>query len=360
MLTIVLYGVLSFCCAAAWDYTSLLIFRLIQGFGLGGEVPIAASYINEIAKAKGRGRFFLLYELVFPLGLMIASLAGVWIVPHLGWRWLFALGGPVAAIAALMRWTLPESPRWLASVGRNEEAEKAMVFIEQRVKRTSGADLPEIRIVPVAGLTAKRTRIAELFSHVYLRRTIVVWVIWFASYFANYGLVTWLPSIYRTIFKLPLDKALVYGMVAQVAGMIGSITAALLVDILGRRLLIGLYFLIAGIFELALWYAGAVTAFQTLVLSSLAIVFIGANCLIVYLYTPELYPTRMRALGSSIASAWLRVAAMLGPVVVGFVITHYNVSWNFLVFAAVIIIAGILILSLGIETKGKVLEEISP
>jgi len=360
MLTIVLYGLLSFCCAAAWDYTSLLLFRLVQGFGLGGQVPIAAAYISEIARAKGRGRFFLLYELVFPLGLMVAALAGVWIVPHLGWRWLFGVGGPVAIIAAVMRWTLPESPRWLASVGRTEEAEKAMIFIEQRVRKASGTELAEPNIVPVAGSATKRTRVAELFSAIYLKRTVIVWVIWFASYFANYGLVTWLPSIYRAVFKLPLSKALLYSMVTQVAGLIGNIIAALMVDMLGRRLLMGIAFLAGGVFEVALWYTGASTAFETLVLSSLGIAFISSNCLIVYLYTPELYPTRMRALGSSVASAWLRVAAMIGPVITGLVIARSTVSWAFVVFAGVVIIAGVLTLTSGIETKGKVLEEISP
>ena len=146
VVTIFIYGIFSLCCAASWSYMSLLIFRVIQGFGLGGEVPVAASYINEIAKAKTRGRFFLLYEIVFPIGLMIAAFAGYWIVPHFGWRWLFVVGSPVAAIAIYMRWALPESPRWLASVGRNEEAEKAMVLIEERVKRAYGADLPEAKI----------------------------------------------------------------------------------------------------------------------------------------------------------------------------------------------------------------------
>ena len=62
------------------------MFRTIQGIGLGGEVPVAAVFISELAKAQGRGRFVLLYELVFPIGLVAASLAGVWVVPHLGWQ----------------------------------------------------------------------------------------------------------------------------------------------------------------------------------------------------------------------------------------------------------------------------------
>lgn len=65
IVTILVYSVFSFCCAASWSYLSLIVFRVIQGIGLGGEVPVAASYINEITRAKGRGRFVLLYELFF-------------------------------------------------------------------------------------------------------------------------------------------------------------------------------------------------------------------------------------------------------------------------------------------------------
>ena len=79
--SIALFGVMSLVCALAWDYNSLLVFRIIQGIGLGGEVPVAAVFISELAKAQGRGRFVLLYELVFPIGLVAASLAGLWIVP---------------------------------------------------------------------------------------------------------------------------------------------------------------------------------------------------------------------------------------------------------------------------------------
>jgi len=90
--SIALFGVMSLVCAFAWDYNSLLIFRTIQGVGLGGEVPVAAVFISELAKAHGRGRFVLLYELVFPIGLVAVALAGVWVVPRLGWQYMFAIG----------------------------------------------------------------------------------------------------------------------------------------------------------------------------------------------------------------------------------------------------------------------------
>ena len=106
--SIALFGVMSLVCALAWDYNSLLVFRTIQGIGLGGEVPVAAVFISELAKAQGRGRFVLLYELVFPIGLVAASLAGLWIVPHLGWQYMFVIGALPALLTLVLRRLLPE------------------------------------------------------------------------------------------------------------------------------------------------------------------------------------------------------------------------------------------------------------
>src|SRR5262249_18282006 len=109
--------------AVGWDCNSLLVLRTVQGIGLGGEVPVAAVFISELAKAQGRGRFVLLYELVFPIGLVAASLAGLWVVPHLGWQYMFVIGALPALLALVLRSLLPESPRWLAVHGRRTPAE---------------------------------------------------------------------------------------------------------------------------------------------------------------------------------------------------------------------------------------------
>ena len=97
------FGLFSIACGFAWDYDSLLTLRILQGFGLGAEVPVAATYISELARAKGRGSFVLLFELVFPVGLLAVSALGTWIVPHLGWQYLFFVGGTAGAAGAVRR-----------------------------------------------------------------------------------------------------------------------------------------------------------------------------------------------------------------------------------------------------------------
>jgi MFS family permease len=222
--SIAVFAVMSLACAFAWDYGSLLVLRTIQGVGLGGEVPVAAVFISELAKAHGRGRFVLLYELVFPIGLVAASLLGLWVVPHLGWQYMFVIGALPALLALVLRSLLPESPRWLAVRGRHAEAEKAMSLIEAETQKAIGAPLPPVK--PVVATLEKPASLADLFGAFYLRRTLVVWVIWFAAYFVNYGLSIWLPTLYRTVFKLPLDVSLRYGLITQAVGLLGTLICA--------------------------------------------------------------------------------------------------------------------------------------
>jgi putative MFS transporter len=208
------FGVFSLACGSAWSYESLLVLRLLQGLGLGAEVPVAATYISELAKAKGRGRFVLLFELVFPVGLVAVALFGRWIVPNLGWQFLFYVGGVPALFALFMMRNLPESPRWLASRGRCAQAADAMAFIEQHVVAATGRPLPAAEAVARTA-AMRRASWSDLFGGIYLSRTLVIWVAWFATYFVNYGLTTWLPTVYQSVFKVPLADALGDGLITQ-------------------------------------------------------------------------------------------------------------------------------------------------
>src|SRR5262249_7735639 len=118
-----LMSVMSLACAFAWSLPALIAFRVIQGIGVGGEMPVAATYISELSKARGRGRFFLLYEMIFPIGLMATSQIGAWVVPKWGWTAMFWIGGIPGLVITFLLLRLPESPRWLISHGRTREAE---------------------------------------------------------------------------------------------------------------------------------------------------------------------------------------------------------------------------------------------
>ncbi len=358
VLSITLFALGSLACAFATDYNSLFILRTIEGIGLGGEVPVAAAYIGEMAKARGRGMFFLLYEGIFGVGLFAAALIGVWMVPRYGWQSMFVLGAVPALLALVLRRALPESARWLADKGRLAEADKIVTDLEQDTIRRGKELPPTLPIVEVA----KRDRApwSELFTPLYRKRTIVAWLLWFCSYFVSYGISSWLPTLYRTVFKLDLQTALIYGLVTVTCGLVGTLGVAFIVDWTGRRL----WFLIAYIGSatplLILWYFGVSSAQMLLFWASLAYFFTGSNSNLCYLYTAEIYPTRLRARGTATATAWLRLGSTIGPGVVGYIIGSYGLDWVFCMFGCVALIGALVAATSAIETNGRVLEEVSP
>lgn len=353
------FGALSIACAYAWSYQSLVVMRTLQGLGLGAEVPVAATYISELAKARGRGRFVLLFELVFPVGILMAALLGRWIVPNLGWQYMFYVGGLPALLALVMMRLIPESPRWLASRGRTEMAKASLAEIEAHVEQATGAPLPPPQAMHAIS-TANSASWSDLFRGDYARRTLVLWLCWFATYLANYGLTTWLPSVYQQVFKLPIEQALSYGLIANILGLASSLACALLIDRVGRKVWFTCAFGGSAIALLTLWAIGPTTPERVLVCSTLSFMCISTLSLSLYLYTAELYPTRVRALGTGAATAWLRIASIVGPVTVGTLVASGGLSTVFLLFGSVVLLAAVVIASFGTETKGKVLEDISP
>ena len=355
--SILTFAVMSLACAFAWDYGSLVAARAVQGFGLGGEVPVAATYISELARAKGRGRFVLLYELVFPIGLVAAGFMGTWIVPRFGWQWMFFIGALPAFVALVLQRLIPESPRWLATRGRSTEAQAALALIERETEKATGKPLPTPHPVALEG--PQTASWSDLFGPIYLRRTLVVWVIWFATYFFNYGLVIWLPTIYSTVFKLPLQQSLQYGLITQAVGLCGALTCALSIDRVGRRPWFTLAFAASAIALGALFVLGPDSPQRVLALVSSGYFFVSVLSIGVYVYTPELYPTRSRAIAVGTATAWLRFASILGPGIVGFIVGS-GLGAVFLVFAAVAVVGAIVTALFAVETKGRVLEQVSP
>jgi len=163
---------------------------------------------------------------------------------------------------------------------------------------------------------SEKADVRELFRGIYRRRTLCVWAMWFCCFSTTYGLLSWLPTLYKTVLHLSLAQSLNYGLITQIVGVGGSATLALLVDRVGRKPLLTIGFFVNGVALLALFFTGVTTATSLLTFVSIGSFFISAVAIGINLYTPELYPTRIRALGNSIGGAWQRVAAGIGPNVV--------------------------------------------
>lgn len=362
-LCIALSSVANLALSVSTSPDAFMALRFVQGLAIGGEVPVAATFIAEITRSHQRGRFVLLYELVFPAGLTVGALVAAWVVPILGWRWMYALAALPGLLCILVQRKVPESPRWLADHGRAQEAAEVMTGIEAEVERITGKPLPPVAEAlaveaPAPGETASGLR--GLFTGRYRRRTLIIGVLWFTGYFVNYGITSWLPTIYQNRYDLSLSDALLYSTVTSCAGLLGCLVAALTVDRLGRRKVITGCLGGAAVMLVALAAVGAGTPVQVLVWTSLAAVFFFGSNICLYLYTPELFPTRMRALGSSVGGAMNRLGVILGPIVVGVVYAGGNVSMVFVMLGAVALVGSVVAAFGAEETAGRRLEEVSP
>jgi len=350
-------SVMSIACAMSGSFASLLALRLVQGIGVGGEMPVAAVYINELSKALGRGRFFLLYELIFPIGLMMTGQIGALLVPTLGWQIMFLIGGIPGLLVTGLLLRLPESPRWLISKGRIVEAEAIIRQVEASTDQ---------RLAPADPATASahassqaRGRWTELLSGFYRGRTYVVWTLWACAYFITNGLNNWMPTLYSSVYNLSLGQALRAGTLTNVAQVLVLLGCAFAIDRVGRRRwTVGGFAAGAALLAtLGTFAAQSVTAVIVLVTVSYGIV--GSVNAVLYLYTPEIYPTRVRAISTGLATCWLRLASAAAPVLVGYLVAAEGTGAVFLMFATAGVI-GALAATRMLETRNRSLEEIAP
>jgi putative MFS transporter len=359
LVTIVLFVSMDMACLFAWSAASMMLFRFLQGVGTGGEVPVASAYINEFIGAEKRGRFFLLYEVIFPIGLMFAGMAGYFLVPIYGWKAMFIVGLIPSVLTIPLRWLMPESPRWLASKGRTAEAHAVVKLLEDNATRR-GLVLREPVVRPLDSRATARSDWRELFKGIYLKRTFMIWGLWVCVYMINNGLITWLPTLYKQVFQLPLQTSLAYGWITSGVGVVASIICALLIDKVGRKPWYATAFLVGTVPLLILTWLGATSATEVLILVTATYAVLQTIAFSLYLYSAELYPTRLRAVGTGFGSAWLRAGSSIGPIMVGWIVGDFGIRYVFTALAAVALVGGLATLLFAIETKGRVLEELSP
>jgi MFS transporter, putative metabolite:H+ symporter len=356
---IVLFSFISFCCIFAGSYAALLTLRFLQGIGLGGEVPIANTYISEFAKSTNRGHFVLIQQLMFPIGLTTVALVGTFAVPVLGWQWMFVLGALPVLLALPMVRLLPESPRWLASRGRGEDADRVLTSIEAQVSRHGAVTLPPIPadLAPALPSTAN---FLSLFSGIYLKRTLSLWVLWFCTYGITYAMTGWLPSIMRKVYHQTVAQSNLYGFVVNFTGLFVLLFAAFTIDKIGRKRAFSIGFLLAAVPLLVAAFTPNLGAFALVTLATLAFAAMGMIPGSLGMYTAENYPNHLRAIGSGASSISQRLSSVVGPYLVGIILPAHGVGGVFGMFAVFAVIGGITCALFSQETAGKTLEQLSP
>lgn len=359
-ITISIFALMSLACVFSWSASSLMLFRFLQGIGTGGEVPVASAYVNEFIGAKKRGRFFLLYELLFLVGLVFSGLIGYALVPSFGWKAIFVVGVIPAILVAPLSFKLPESPRWLIEHGYESKAEAVINTLEQSLV-VRGVVLPAPTPQVIQKVYAKKTNgWRELFSSFYAPRTLLLWIMWFGVYAVNNGLVTWLPTLYRIHFKVSISNSIGLGFLMTGVAVCAAFVCALAIDKVGRRRWYGVSLIIGAFSMFGLWIEGARSVETVFIFSTICYAALQTITYSLYLYSAELYPTRLRAIGAGLGSAWLRIGSMAGPLIVGTVILKGNIAPVFLAFAIVSTITAIITMLWAPETSGRRLEDLSP
>lgn len=351
--TLVIYSFATGLCGLSWNYQSLLVFRFLVGFGLGGQLPVAVTLVSEFSPIKHRGKLLVLLESFWAIGWLLAALISYIIIPRFGWQTAFYIGS-IPALYVFYLWkSIPESPRYLVSKGKIAQAEAIVKVIEAQsgIRRTS----TELASQPITQ-TPSKLAVKELFSSKFIRRTIFLWLLWFGVVYAYYGIFTWLPSL-LALKGFSLTKSFEYVMVMTVAQIPGYFSAAYLVDKVGRKPTLSLYLIGTAI---CAYFFGQSTNVQTILLMGSLMSFFNLGAWgIVYTYTPELYPTHARATGSGWAAGIGRIGGIIAPVVVGLMIGSYHLPSQsvFLMFAAVLLLTALNVIVLGEETKGKPMDE---
>jgi putative MFS transporter len=358
MSTLIIYGIASGLSGFAMNYPMLLILRFCTGFGLGGELPAASTLISEYSPKKIRGRNVIILESFWAWGWILAALVAYLMIPVYGWRVAFWVGAVPALFAAYLRKAVPESPRYLETAGKSEDADKLVRIMEEQAGLTPYAAKPDKSKQDKE--IKQRLSLAELWSKKYIRSTIVLWIIWIGINFGYYGFVLWTPSLLMAQ-GFAMVKSFEFTLIMCLAQLPGYFSAAYLVEKIGRKKVLAIYFAGTAVAAWLFGHAGSVP--QVLIYGCLLYFFsLGAwGC--VYAYTPEVYPTVARASGSGWAAAFGRIGAFIAPLIVPVIYSTYGektgYGYIFALLTAVFAIVAIVVAILGKETMGKSLEEIS-
>lgn len=384
LVTLIITGIGSLLTAFVQDYTTFIIARVITGIGVGADLALVATYINEVAPSNGRAKYTSLIFIMsslgafigiwlglilttpaanFPLGLPFAQ-ATVQIVHGLpqfagsGWRWMYGIGAVLALIGILLRFRLPESPRWLISQGRVQEADEIVTDMEKRAMRKL-TNLPPVGSELHLHTGEKHATYAEILRNpMYLRRTLLLFSMWFIAFMTVYTIGVGITTILATLGYPPPEA----GMVAAI-GVFGFIGCAIFAygfgESLERKYWLPISAVLTIIGGLIIALSGSGNFWVTAI--GAIILFIGFNLFVpmAWAWSAENYPTRARATGFALVDGIGHIGGGVGILLIVSNITTLGSLGTWLVIGGCLVVAAI-IAQFGTATKDLRLDQVSP
>ena len=372
-ITLGLYLVATAGTAFTWDLPSFALMRFLTGAGIGGEYSAINSAIQELIPARRRGWTDLVINGSFWVGAALASGASIllldprFIDPELGWRIAFFGGAAIGVVILFLRRFLPESPRWLATHGRTEEAERIVTDIERRIE-AEGHTLPPVPPSAQQVTTRRSTSMGEVFTtlfRVYPKRTIYCLVLMAAQAFF-YNAIFFTYAMMLTDFYGVASQSVGYYILPFAAGnVLGPLLLGHLFDSWGRRPMIMLTYGMSGVLLAATGFAfqaELLTATTQTLCWSVTFFFASAAASAAYLTAAENFPLEMRALAIAIFYALGTLLGAVAPYVFGLLIesgSRSQVLLGYLFGAALMLLAAVVTAFVGVAAERKPLEEVA-
>jgi MFS family permease len=371
--TLALYLVATVATAFSQDFLMFAVCRFFTGMGVGGEYAAVNSAIDELIPARVRGWADLAINGSFWIGTALAASVSLLLLSNLlpkdlGWRLIFGLGAVMALAIIFVRRTLPESPRWLLTHGRAQEAEDIVGSIERTVMREAGVDeLPEPEGEPLR-VDQRRSvgfgEIARTLVSRYPRRTTLGLVLMAAQAFTYNAFLFSFGTILTKFFKVPDSNIGLYLLPFALGNFMGPLLLGRLFDTVGRRIMIGGTFLISGVIlaaSAALFHAGSLSATSLTAIWTAAFFFASAGASAGYLTVSEVFPLEIRAMAIAffyaVATA---IGGLTGPTLFGRLVDNIDqMTIGFYIAAGLMIVAAITEFAIGIDAERKPLEAIA-
>ena len=351
---LLIFGLASLAAAFAQDMNQLIACRFVQGLGLGAEIVVGYSTLTEFVPPKTRGRWLSMMAFLTVAGFPVTALLGYLIIPAFGWRPTFIIAGVGSLIIWYLRKNLPESPRWLESVGRTGEAEALMQSIEK--ESAGGATLPPV-VVPSL---VPQVRASDMLRPPLLQRLLVgCWVLITINTLI-FGFVIFLPQFFLRQ-GLTIANSLGYTLVLSVGSLVGCALGAYFSDAVGRRASIigaSVVTIVAGYI-----YARFDAASDPAIVLSVGFVLIVAiyvqTAILFGVYTPELFPTEIRLRANGICNTLGRGATVVSPFIVGSLMASYKLPGVVWLMIGLVVVQIVVVWAWGVEPRNRGLEEVA-